>query len=91
MTADSPASVPARSSPAGKLLALVGVVVSCAYLANIGAGIFGEIPDILPVIGNLDEVFFSGLLIACLQKLGLPILPGLSNRKSHLALPPKSE
>src|SRR4029450_3674860 len=43
----------------------------------IGAGVFGEIPDNLPVVGNLDEVFFSGLLIVCLAKLGINIVPNL--------------
>jgi len=67
---------------AGKAVALVGVLVSCAYLANLGAGIFLEIPDILPGIGNLDEVFFTTVLLASLAKLGIPILPNLA-RASH--------
>ncbi|MDX1947963.1 MAG: hypothetical protein SFU86_21370 [Pirellulaceae bacterium] len=75
-TADS-TSVPPKSSLAGKALALVGVVVSCVYLANLGAGIFPELPDNIPGIGNLDEVFFSGLLFVCLGKLGISMLPGL--------------
>src|SRR5205823_5948894 len=37
----------ASSTLAGKAVALVGVLVSCAYLANLGAGVFLEIPDIL--------------------------------------------
>src|SRR5439155_17827690 len=65
------------SSLAGKTVALVGVLVSCAYLANLGAGLFLEIPDILPGIGNLDEVFFTTVLLASLAKLGIPILPDL--------------
>ena len=81
---------PAASSPTltGKALALLGVLVSCAYLANIGAGIFAEIPDIIPGLGNLDEVFFSGLLIVSLHKLGIQVIPGLPNsRPSPPALP----
>lgn len=75
---------PATDSPrpttlAGKLLALGGVLLSCAYLANIGAGVLGEIPDVIPGLGNLDEVFFSGLLIVSLHKLGIQVIPGLSN------------
>jgi hypothetical protein len=62
-------------STASKLAALGGVVVSILYLANIGAGLLFELPDALPIIGNLDEVFFSGLLIACLNHLGIPLLP----------------
>lgn len=75
---------PVASAPtlAGKALALVGVLVSCAYLANIGAGMFAEIPDFIPGLGNLDEVFFSGLLIVSLHKLGIQAIPGLSNLRS---------
>jgi hypothetical protein len=63
----------------GKLVALGGVVIACAYLANIGAGFIGEIPDVIPGLGNLDEVFFSGLLIISMHKLGIPIIPGLTS------------
>jgi hypothetical protein len=62
-------------SVASKLVALGGVVVSCLYLANIGAGFLFELPDALPIIGNLDEVFFSGVLIASLNHLGIPLIP----------------
>jgi len=72
----STTAIAARSSTlAGKAVALLGVLISCAYLANLGAGIFLEIPDILPGIGNLDEVFFTTVLLASLAKLGIPILP----------------
>ncbi len=70
------------STLAGKAVALAGVLISCAYLANLGAGLFLEIPDILPGIGNLDEVFFTTVLLASLAKLGIPILPN-SVRASH--------
>jgi hypothetical protein len=66
-----------RPSFVSKLLALGGVLLSCAYLANLGMGAFGEIPDILPGVGNLDEVFFSGLLIMSLHRLGIQVIPGL--------------
>ena len=74
----SATTIPApRSTLTGKAVALLGVLISCAYLANLGAGIFLEIPDILPGIGNLDEVFFTTVLLASLAKLGIPILPKL--------------
>ena len=63
------------STLAGKAVALAGVVISCAYLANLGGGLFLEIPDILPGIGNLDEVFFTTVLLASLAKLGISVLP----------------
>lgn len=56
-------------------LALLGVLVSLVYLSNISMGII-EIPDNLPLVGNLDEVFFSGLLFACLAKLGINLPVG---------------
>lgn len=67
-----------RPSFVSKLLALGGVLLSCAYLANLGMGAFGEIPDFIPGVGNLDEVFFSGLLIMSLHRLGIQVIPGLT-------------
>jgi hypothetical protein len=55
-------------------LAVLGVIVSVIYLSNITLGVF-EIPDNLPFVGNLDEVFFSGVLFASLARLGIR-LPG---------------
>lgn len=81
MTNASPPPSPAGPTLSGKLLALLGVLLSCAYLANLGAGVFPELPDNLPGIGNLDEVFFSGLLIVSLHKLGIQAIPGLANNR----------
>jgi hypothetical protein len=61
----------------GYLLAGVGALVSALYLANIGAGIVELGPDNLPGVGNLDEVVFSFLLIYCLRRLGIDLLPHL--------------
>ena len=61
----------------GYLFAAAGALVSAVYLANIGAGIFELSPDIVPGVGNLDEVLFSFLLIFCLRKLGIDLLPHL--------------
>jgi len=69
-----------KSTLAGKLVALAGVLISCAYLANLGGGIFLEIPDVIPGIGNLDEVFFTTILLASLAKLGIPVLPNLTGK-----------
>ncbi len=73
-------SIPAAASSsrlAAKIVALAGVFISCAFLANLGGGIFFEIPDILPGIGNLDEVFFTTVLLASLTKLGIPLMSNL--------------
>jgi hypothetical protein len=85
-TDDPPQREPAKSTLGGKLVALGGVVISAAYLANLTAGVIPlEIPDVLPGVGNLDEVFFSGVLIASLAKLGINIIPGMSGNR-----PPKT-
>ena len=34
-----------------------------------------EIPDCLPVVGNLDEVAVTPLLLRCLERVGFPVLP----------------
>lgn len=52
------------------LLAMIGLMVSVLYLSNLSMGII-EIPDNLPLVGNLDEVFFSGVLFASLARLGI--------------------
>ena len=58
----------------GTLLAGLGVIVCVVFLLNLTLGIV-EIPDNLPVVGNLDEAFFTGLLIACLRYLGFDPIP----------------
>src|SRR5262245_44483863 len=76
-----PAATPRPSSTLpGKLVAIAGVLISCAYLANLGSGILLEIPDIIPGLGNLDEVFFTTVLLASLAKLGIPLIPNLKGR-----------
>jgi hypothetical protein len=60
----------------GKLMAIAGVLVSLVFLANLTFGIIPlEIPDNLPLIGNLDEVFFTGVLLTSLGYLGIPLIP----------------
>ncbi|MBX3415200.1 MAG: hypothetical protein KF708_21120 [Pirellulales bacterium] len=70
-------------------LAVFGVIVSLVYLSNISMGFF-EIPDNLPFVGNLDEVFFTGVLLASLAKLGIN-LPFLQHRTPPRQDPPPVE
>ena len=70
------------SSMVGNLISVVGLVLAGLYLANIGAGIFGEIPDIVPGVGNLDEFIASTIFLACLSRLGINILPNSAPRKT---------
>lgn len=66
-----PTVEPATATTArDRTLAWLGVGVSVLYLLNLSAG-FVELPDNLPLVGNLDEVFFSGVLFASLAKLGI--------------------
>jgi len=62
----------------GTILALFGILVSMFFLLNLSFGIF-EIPDNLPLVGNLDEAFFTMLLLGCLAYFGIE-LPFLRRR-----------
>ena len=68
------ATTPQRSGCAGTALAIVGALLSILYLANLTFGVL-EIPDNLPLIGNIDEVMASGILFACLSRLGINPVP----------------
>ena len=50
-------------------LALVALL-SALYLLNLTGGLV-EIPDFLPVVGNLDEVAVTVVLMRCLERLGV--------------------
>jgi uncharacterized membrane protein YkvA (DUF1232 family) len=55
------------------LLVLVAGGVSLVYLLNPGMGGLLEIPDFLPIIGNLDEAVATTLLISCLAYFGFDV------------------
>ena len=55
----------------GTTLALAVAVVSVVYLVNPGLGVLELLPDNLPVVGNLDEAFFTAALLSALGYLGL--------------------
>lgn len=57
-----------------KALALGGILISALFLLNLTAGII-EIPDNLPIIGNLDEVAATTFMLTCLSYLGINIIP----------------
>jgi uncharacterized membrane protein YkvA (DUF1232 family) len=48
---------------------LAGAAVSVLYLLNPGAGVVELLPDNLPLVGNLDEAAFIGLLLGCVRGL----------------------
>ncbi len=47
------------------------------YLVNPTFGLFEMLPDNLPLVGNLDEAFFTLALVSALAWLGvkIPFLP----------------
>ena len=49
--------------------ALVLALFCILYLLNLSGGLL-EIPDCLPIVGNLDEVAVTVLLLRCLKRLG---------------------
>ena len=63
-----------------KFFAIFGVMLSVLFLLNLTAGIV-EIPDNLPVIGNLDEIAATTFLLTCLSYLGVNIIPGRYKRR----------
>ena len=56
----------------GTAFAIIGICISLFWVLNFSCGIF-EIPDNIPIIGNLDEVFFTMLLLGSLSYLGFEI------------------
>jgi len=62
----------------GAVAALFGAIASILFLANLTFGIV-EVPDNLPLVGNIDEVVVSGFLFACLSRLGVNVIPRFAN------------
>ncbi len=62
-------------------LYVLGIVLAVVYLLNLGGGVVELIPDNLPVVGNLDEAAFAGLLLWCVRGLA-------RERRKQLAAPP---
>lgn len=73
----APPPPPRRRGALATLAAIVVAIVSFVYLVNPTLGIFELLPDNLPLVGNLDEAFFTLALASALGSLGLriPFLP----------------
>lgn len=52
-----------------KLIAILGIVC-LLYILNLGLGRYEIIRDNIPFIGNIDEVFATIILLACLRYFG---------------------
>lgn len=64
-----------------RLAAILGIILPTIFLLNFTIGIF-EIPDYLPIIGNLDEVAASVWLMASLKHFGIDVTDFLLTSKS---------
>jgi len=64
--ADNAAQMSTRSQ---RILAWAGVVFGVVYVLNPGWGLLEFIPDIVPVIGNLDEAGATLLVLQSVRKL----------------------
>ena len=52
----------------GKDFLMLGVgFISILYLLNFTFGLIEFLPDVLPLVGNLDEVVITGILISVLS------------------------
>jgi len=54
------------------LMFILGII-SCLYLLNFSFGFLEFLPDALPFVGNLDEVFVTGLLISVLRYFNIDV------------------
>ena len=54
----------------GKALAWGTIVLGGLYIINPTAGIFELIPDVVPVVGNLDEAALMFLIFGAMRYLG---------------------
>lgn len=61
----------------GTIFSVIVAIISAIYLINPTLGVFELLPDNIPLVGNLDEAFFTLALLSSLGALGmkLPFLP----------------
>lgn len=52
-----------------KALSILLIITCIVYLINPTLGVFELIPDNLPIVGNIDEVFVAGLLLSLINFL----------------------
>ncbi len=55
-----------------RVVAIIGIIISSIYLLNFTFGVV-ELPDNLPIIGNIDELAASLLLIASLKHFDIDL------------------
>ncbi len=66
-------NAPDRPAPSMLQKVAVGAIMAVAglYLLNPGAGVIDLIPDVIPVLGNLDEASAVAILISGLNYFGV--------------------
>lgn len=69
-----------RGSCLGALTAMMAVLISTLFLANLMFGIV-EIPDNLPLVGNIDEAFATAVLVSALSRFGVHLAPNFDPRQ----------
>ncbi len=69
-----------HGSCGGAAASILGIGLSLLFLANLTFGVI-EIPDNLPIIGNIDEAIATTILVACLSRFGIHLAPNLDPRK----------
>lgn len=73
-----PASLPVRQelkrTLLGKIVAVVAIAFGGLYLLNPSAGAIELLPDVLPVVGNLDEAGATALLLWGLGYFGIDLV-----------------
>ena len=61
---------------------LYGIICSI-YLLNPTAGFFELIPDTIPIIGNIDEILATTLLLKCLSHFGINFFGSKDKKKDN--------
>ena len=88
--------VPMEQPMWAKVMAWATIGLSTLYVLNPTAGVFELIPDVLPIVGNLDEAAAMFLLFGAMRFLGmrmpdfierwtqpLPQLPDFTDREEE--------
>lgn len=52
-----------------KVRAIIAIIIGGLYLLNLTAGIVELIPDVIPIVGNLDEAAATALIIYGFREL----------------------
>ncbi len=62
-----------KNSRSKSFAVAIAGTLSFFYILNPAAGIFELIPDVLPVIGNLDEATAVAILLSALSYFGIKV------------------